>query len=265
MNTVFDIEGEVENPDLVLCEWGENYCSIAGFNAQSKTLHRLRYFSFENAATKNDIDVLLDYVKSISSANSKVVFCAAFPEAVLVPKKLYKPELVFLQELYGTNSMMLADHIGEWQLVNSYSFPPVILQAIRQNFSSATYYHVHTPALKIYNGFDEAAQITVHFTPSVFRVVVKKAGQVMLVQMYRYKTALDAVYYLLKIMEELDMPKVETAVIVSGLVEESSGLYKELHQFIQNLQFAKPSHISIKSDLPPHYFTSLYNLAACVS
>ena len=250
--------------DIVFCEWGETYCCLAAFDKTRQALHSLKYFIFDAPGEADNIQTIVDTTKAIGE-KATTFFCSAFPEAILVPKKLYNPNSGFLSSLYATEASSHADYIGEWSLVNNYAFPKAIDSAIRENFSSPSYYHVYTPALKIGSGYDASNQVTIHFAPSHFRVVVKSSGQLLLAQMYSYTAPLDVVYYLLKIFQELGLSNEETAVIISGLVDEDSGLYKELYQFVQHLHFAKKGGLQLKKDLPAHYFTSLYNLAACVS
>jgi hypothetical protein len=77
---------------------------------------------------------------------------------------------------------------------------------------------------------------------------------------------LDVVYYLLKICYELNLDQSETYVVVSGLIDKDSALYNELHNYFLNLHFAQaPSYSLPQNEHPHYYFTSLYNLAACVS
>lgn len=265
MKLAFDIAGDIGNTDLVLCEWGQTYCSLAALDKTAKTVHSLKYFTFDAFPHEEEVQAIIEAVKVLGDKSTTAIFCSAFPEALLIPKKFYNSNQSFLENTHSIHASSQADHIGEWQLVNNYAFPTAIDKAIKESFSSLGYYHVYTPALKIHSGFDTPAQIIIHFAPSHFRLVVKNGGQLLLVQMYSYNAPLDVVYYLLKIFQELQLSNEETAVIISGLVDEDSSLYKELHQFVHNLHFAKPGSIAIQSSHPPHFFTSLYNLASCVS
>jgi hypothetical protein len=111
-----------------------------------------------------------------------------------------------------------------------------------------------------------ADQIDLHFTTQDFRVLVKKDQHVLLAQTYQYKTPLDVVYYLLKISYEFDLDQSSTFLIVSGLIEKDSALYQELHNYFVQLHFAQATTYELPENSHPHYyFTSLYNLASCVS
>lgn len=264
MKIIFDLPGEVSETDAVLCEWGETYCCVAGFNKAAASLHHLKYFAFDDPQQECTTAPVVDAIKQISTSTSSLIVCNAFPEAILVPEKLYNPDHSYLSFLFGSDRNSHTDTIKEWQLINNYTIPLPVERTIEENFVAIHYYHAFTPALKIYNGHDASSQVGIHFAPHVVRVIAKKEGQIQVAQFYRYTAPLDVVYYLLKIFEEFSFSKEETQVIVSGLIEETSGLYKELRQFILNLEFAKPSTIQFQSEQPSHFFTSMCNLAACV-
>jgi hypothetical protein len=89
---------------------------------------------------------------------------------------------------------------------------------------------------------------------------------VQLAQVYAYKTPLDVVYFLLKICYEFALDQSEVFLILSGLIDQDSAMYAELYNYFLNLHFAQAPLFSLpENDYPHHYFTSLYNLAACVS
>jgi hypothetical protein len=108
--------------------------------------------------------------------------------------------------------------------------------------------------------------LEVHIATQQFSVLVKKDNQVQLAQTYSYKSPLDVVYFLLKICYEFQLEQSSVFVILSGLVEKDSAMYKELHNYFTNLHFAEAAPYELpQNELPRHYFTSLYNLAACAS
>ncbi len=267
LNTIFTINPELEDTsNVLLCEWGEDHFCIAGYDEENKRLQRLEYIGFdkENGRRVNEV---LQLVKEREREDSKIIFCSAFAQSVLTPAKLYHQKNNTLTELYGNQfSFQLSDVINEWQLVNVYAFPASIYKSIVQDFPSAGFFHVYTPELKIYNGFVAENQVAIHFTPKYFRVLVKSFGQLQLAQMYFYNAPLDVVYFLLKIFQELYLTKEDTYLILSGLIEEKSALYREIESYFLNVHFALPSTISLNnSELPSYFFNSMYNLALCVS
>jgi len=267
VNTIFQISSsEKTEEDVLLCEWGAAHCCIAWYNEALKTLSDLHYVSFD-LLDEPMVENLLEALSQRAPRAKQMVICSSFPQAVLTPAKLYNRDSNLISNLFGRRfSPQFSDAVNEWQLINVFAFPNNIGAAITKRFPSATVTHVHTPELKIYNGFVAENQVVVHFTPKHFRVTVKQSGQLQLAQIYFYSAPLDVVYYLLKIVEELNLDKEDTTLILAGLIDQESPLYKEIESYFLNVHFAKASTISLSgNDQPQHFFTSLYNLAACVS
>ncbi|MDQ3683939.1 MAG: DUF3822 family protein [Bacteroidota bacterium] len=265
MKKLFQIgdEEKIIHGSTLLCEWGDDYCCFSAYDQQTKTLQNLQYVTFD-CLTDSISDNILQVIKKETEYN-KILFCSCSSKAILTPVKVHHQHNPFLSCLYGEkNTVALHDVIPEWQLVNSYHFSTRLYQKILTAFPLACFLHTYTPFIKIYNGYVAESQIAVHFTPFNFRVIVKKEGQLQLAQMYCYQAPLDVVYYLLKIIQEIDLLKEDTFIILSGLIEQDSALFKELHQYFLNVHFALPGNVTLQNNkLPQHFFTSMYNLAAC--
>lgn len=269
VNTLFEINhsGPRSGNDTLLCEWGERYCCYTVYNGETNTLAGLHYFTFEGPASAEEVNEVIRLLKSEGLRYSKVVLCSGFPQALLVPRQHFSEAQSPAAVLNSEKRMnYFHDIIGEWQVVNNYAFPKAIYQRVEEEFGPVEMKHMYTTLLKTFNGYTAGAQVAVDFTPRTFRVVVKREGQVLLAQMYSYNAPLDVVYYLLKIYEELQLSKEDMHLVLSGLIEEASALYRELHSYFLNIHFAQPAGVPlIKSEHPAHFFVSIYNLAQCVS
>lgn len=261
MDTLFDLEGSGEKAGSLFCEWGRGFCCMAGIDHDSASVTRLKYFSFEDPIQPVTVDKLTNELRGFAGTE-KIFFAFAFPEQVIVPRR-YK-DIDFVQDLYETKEVM-NDHVAEWQLTNQYSIPEEIRVAVTEQFTNAECYHVNSAVLKDFTGHDASEQLIVNISPKDFRVVVKKAGKLQLAQVYHYEAPLDVVYYLLKVVTEFRLNASEVLVVLSGLVEEESSLYKELHQYFHNLRFDTHSAFRFDHPHPAHFFSSVFNLNACVS
>lgn len=267
MKTLFHIETDEQSNEAqaLLIEAGPDYCSYAFLSKTNNTITHLKYFSVDEFEMETNLQSVIDELRNQNF--TEVLVCAAYPAALLAPFKYAQHSDSLLNVIYDQPAQQhLSDTINEWQLVNAYSVPKGVFELIKGAFPSARFIHTYTPALKIYNGFASEDQISIHFTTHNFRVLVKKGTQIHLAQIYSYKTPLDVAYYLLKICSELELSQSDVHLILSGLVEEASSLYKELHNYFLNIHFAGEPTVSIaQNEYPQHFFTSTYNLAACVS
>lgn len=264
MNVLFDIQGSGRAQGaLLLCEWGAGYCSVALLDGDSRLPHRIRFWSLTEPLPASEQEAVLETVRGLSTHAARVVFCSAFPEAVAVPARL--PGDGLLAALHPAVATEHEDRVGEWQLHLRYTFPAALDAELRRQFPGAEYYHVFSPALRAPLGIDAGQVLQVHFAPGQFRVLARNNGRLQLLQQYRYEAPLDVVYYLLRIASESGLPGADTTLVLSGLIDEESALYRELHQFFGRIHFAAPEGVTAEEGRPAHFFTSLYNLAQCVS
>lgn len=263
MKTVFTIGEAQGDRDRLLFELGRDYCNYAF--VKDRNIQLIRYLSFEEWEADQSLAAIL---KELQEQDFQSVFvCSALATALLVPQTHFNGKYNLLDIIYDLPKQFhLNDPVPEWQIVNMYSIPVSFRQLVLAHFPDARFYHAYTPALKIYNGFVAPDQIDIHFSTGQFRVLVKKENNIQLAQIYSYKTPLDVIYYLLRICYEFDLVQSDVFLIVSGLIDKDSALFKELHNYFLNLHFAQaPDYILPETEHPHYYFTSLYNLAACVS
>jgi hypothetical protein len=256
-----DFKNSGSEKDFLLIEIGETYYMISIFNNQKKEFTALQFVTVESFELINKID---EVIKDLQTNDfEKIVICSAFPNALLVPRKLHSDNN---SKIFDKGQYQLEAVIPEWQMVALFSLPKQLYQKLDAAFPNATITHCYAPALKVYNGFVSQNQLLVHFVPNQFRVIVKKDQHLQLAQTYSYTAPLDVVYYLLKICNEFNFSQTETYIIISGLIEENSALYKDLNAYFSNVHFAaKPSVTMVENKYPQHFFTSMYNLASCVS
>lgn len=266
MKTLFHIQSQAEkngNADLLL-EIGTDHINYAWYMEGTNTLTELTYCSIDELEFKSGLKTILEETKQRSPG--KVSVCTAFPTSFLTPLKYSSDADTLLELTYDMpGQAFFRDHINDWQLVNSYSMHADVHEIINTYYPEAKYLHEYTPALKNSISSDGRDKIFIHFTTQFFRVLVRKGAHIELVQTYAYKTPLDVVYYLLKIVSEIGVDQSEVAIILSGLVEEASALYTEIRNYFLHISFYDHTGVSLPdNEYPKHFFASTSNLATCV-
>jgi hypothetical protein len=268
LNTVFQIgnlSGE-EAVDTVFVELNQTFCSLAFVNSVAKSVLFIGMYTFDTFSLDKGIDDILKIISERKYRFQNTIISPGFPEALLIPNKFYHYKSSLVNSIYNQNHFYyLTDPIAEWQLMNVYAIPVAVHKKLSEKLPLATYIHAYTPLLKIYNGFTSDNQLSAHFIGKQFRVLVKKQHQVQLIQTYSYSSPMDVVYFLLKICTEFQLSQEDTQIIISGLIDEDSALYKELHNYFLQLHFAISTTVLMpEHEHPNHFFTSIHNLAACV-
>ena len=266
MKTLFTIgqEKEISSDHTLLIEIGKDHCCTAFFHRPTVTIEHLELRNFDETAIN---EALPEIIRSVVKKKlDSVVVSSAFPEALLFPAKFFNSDYSALDLVYDQPAQVyFNDPIPEWQVVTVYSMPQAVFNAVEEAFAKVRYLHTFSPSIKIYNGYAADNQLTVHFSNQYFSVLVKRDNAIHLAQTYFYKTPLDVIYYLLKICQEFHLSPQELHLVLSGLVEKDSHLFTDLHQYFAHVHFAQQPEIVLPESSHPHYFfTSMYNLAACV-
>lgn len=267
MKKLFEIGDvqEQQQDDWLLLECGVDFCCTAQYNHVTKQINHLAYQQWD---MMEEPDAISDWLQQFHEHTyDKVIAGISLPSALLMPLSYAHHAKEAVRQIYDeADHTCRLDRIGEWQVVNAWSLPLAWEQQVLKLHGDAEVYHAYTPDLKVYNGFSVEDQVAIHFAPHHFRVMVKKGGELQLAQLYAYTTPLDVVYYLLKIVSSFDFNQSQVYVILSGLIDERSALFKELQSYFIQLHFSRPQQLTLpENELPEHYFTSIYKLVACAS
>jgi hypothetical protein len=255
---------------ILLMIAGENYFSFALLNHLSKELVEFGYYSKENIMTNSWTDFFeQNEVLSERYYQSAIAFKAA--ESILVPAEYYKSEDAWLQlkVIYGESvqSVLITEHLPDWNMYNLYRVPEALHSAISKRFVTGKFWNSHSVHLKNFPGEKQNA-ILVDFVMDEFSVIVFKNNALQLAQSFTCSSPEDVLYYLLKICQQLGLSQQEVKIILAGLIEKDSAIYRELYKYFIHLEFENlPDGIRIAdalSQYPRHYFSSICKLATCV-
>ncbi|MBK8605606.1 MAG: DUF3822 family protein [Chitinophagaceae bacterium] len=113
-------------------------------------------------------------------------------------------------------------------------------------------------------GVTEEGRLQVDFRKTEFVVIAANRNNILLTQTFEYTTPEDVLFYLLKICKQFSLSRERVELQLSGLVDKQSSLYKELYQYFINIDF-RNALWNTGAEYPAHFFTSLNDLAKCVS
>lgn len=264
MKQLFNITSEdSQTGDLIICELSHYHICLAGADAAGR-LAWLKYFEKITPLTVADVSSLLQQEDMGVKRAQSLLIGSAFPDATLVPRQLATDKGLDSFIKYSTQDKVFVDDVAEQDLQVVYSIPDSFYNLLSQRSNSRTL-HVHSAAIKMLPASNDNF-IGLHFTSKEFRILAIKNGEVQLAQIYPFTAPLDVVYYLLMISAQYGLPQSETVVEMSGLVDESSALYKEIYQYYTQVQLAAPNQYDWHhSEYQPHFFSSIFNLASCAS
>ncbi len=132
----------------------------------------------------------------------------------------------------------------------------IFYKIIMQQLPHASHTHKMYGLLQQQNG-DTTNSLYLQFYQSHFLLTAIKEGTLQLATLFHFATPHEAVYHILNTLDKLEMNKDQTITFLSGFIDETSALYKEIYLYVNHLQFTQTG--KIKDEYPAHYFTT-YNL-----
>ncbi len=149
-------------------------------------------------------------------------------------------------------------------MYNIYAVPAEIKDWVSRKFPTARFWHQYSLDVRNSIGVTEEGRLQVDFRKEEFVVIATNRNNILLTQTFEYTTPEDVLFYLLKICNQFSLSRERVELQLSGLVDKQSSLYKELYQYFINIKF-RNAQWNTGVEYPAHFFTSLNDLAKCVS
>ena len=106
------------------------------------------------------------------------------------------------------------------------------------------------------------------FTVSSFNVIYINDGQLVFQNYFQIENAEEFNYYLLFIINELEINVSDTEVSVSGIIHEDDPNYSCISKYFPQIEFISTNSAgtdtSVLEDMPSHYYSTLLALDLCV-
>jgi len=166
----------------------------------------------------------------------------------LVPKSLFNSNN--LQEYLKFNTKVLAtdvlsyDEVENHDLVNVYVPYMNINNYIYELFGEFTYMHNGTVLLQsLLNNQSQNQETTcyVHVNKFQLDITVLNQRRLLLYNSFMYNTKEDFVYYLLFVLEQLDLDPKISIVKLFGSIEEDDDIFQLCYTYIQHVSIFAPS------------------------
>lgn len=186
----------------------------------------------------------------------------------LVPTEFFDESKA--SEYLKFNSKILAnDYIAFDQLskreINVVYVPLVnINNLFFEKYGSFSYYHATTVLLNTIFQFPipDLPRIYLHLNSNTFECIVFKNGELQLCNSYPFRTPEDFIYYILFVMEQLELNPESVPVFLCGNIRDDDSLYQIAYRYIRHLEFlnAPKSFKNIHPEIPDHQHFLIKNI-----
>jgi len=256
----------------LLMEIGETHCCFAIIGYPEQVMVQSVYYAAEENDRDDMLKKLLQAHPELTRSFRQTVIGYYMRENILIPSKLYHFEETkkLLQALYEKDqNTTISESVSEWQLYNAYNVPVALHELLSRSFATGNFWHMYSVTLKNKIEQHENGRLVIDFKTDSFSVIVIKHPSILLAQIFAYSKPADILYWLLKICREFSLSQNEVTLLISGLIDKRSAMYRDLDQYFLNIEFASIANgVKLSNpfhEYPVHFFSSLYKLAACVS
>jgi hypothetical protein len=263
----------------LLMNVGAHQLSYAVFDPHDQCFIALKGYYFDTGAEEAPLLEIMEqcfnHDKILFTAFSKIKISFDNPEFTLVPASLFDPALkreylALLNPEYPHRSLLHDQiNINSLKAVNVYAVSKNTAGYLKKEFSAARYYHTETAFLSSLLKHEDHSgnRIYVRVLPGRITVVVIASGKLMMMQPYAINHGTDALYHVLNAIRRLHIQHERVQIFLSGEIEDSSPLYKELLYEIPEVSWLRRPdayhYTQGFSRYPDHHFYHLLSLASC--
>ncbi len=274
VKTAFFIAPEGEKQH-VLVEAGTNGFACIFFTRDPFCVNGASVYDFSNDVSPLSLQgnfekIMNDNRKFFDNALSVRVMLNV-KETVLVPQEYYhqSSSAEMLSLLFGddNNTSIFKDELSGQAAVNVYRTHHKLSGMLNRQFPAAPIQHSTTVQLNCFTAEDNTLHCIVYHHN--LKIILYRNGKFQLAQYFSYGTPDDAVYHLLGVCTQHEIPAEAVNLQLYGLIDEKSNLYSEIHKYFARVNFALlPAGTQLSQEMvqyPPQFFSHLVIAATCVS
>lgn len=240
-------------------------CSLDGFSFAIKNVETT---AFTKVGTVSSLAKLKEL--NIDTTDfQKVIAIIDNDENTIVPEQFYEDSkkrqyLDFLE--LGGEMQILTENIDAINAVNIFAIPYEQLNEISNLNANIEIKHISTAFIgAVMNRFRESitAQIAVDVHDEHFEMIATKDNNLLMHNIFHFKTKEDFAYFLLFAMEQLHLDGETTPLYFAGLIDEKSQIVELCSRYIRDIRFfRRDSKTKLAQDIegtPFYYNFTLFN------
>ncbi len=152
-----------------------------------------------------------------------------------------------------------------------YHLPSTLAEVIKKYFSTAMVCHFSTAIIQSlflkFRNTDSANQLFVNTGASHIDILQIKNKKLDYYNSFLYNTAEDFMYYLIFVVEQLNLNPESVDLVMMGEIEKHSALADLVNKYIRNVRFIERNsdfrYSFIFDQLPGHYYYNLFSSSLC--
>lgn len=192
----------------------------------------------------------------------------------LVPGPLYEPSgnSHYLDLMFGkqANCRILSDHVEVMDAHQVFAVPEQIISAVENQLEKRRIFSFGTVLIQsIWTNYHRtnAMRVFVNIRSGFLDLVVFNGKQVQFFNSFRQKCSEDILYYLIFVMEQLNLNPENVTVVLLGETVDDQHLRELCYTYIRHVEYGKRSsffkYSPVLNELQPQAHYPLFNFLSC--
>jgi hypothetical protein len=249
------------------------------FDIERNKFAAIEAYSFQHITTpyllNNTINDLISKSEWLNLSFNQIRIMVESSKSTLVPAPLFDinhaHDYLKFNHHPDFGDQIQFDRLQYLDAFNIFSAPEIILNTFHDRFPGARIHHFASSlieSLLITNkNRDQGMVIFADVRKSWFDVLVFSGKNLIFHNSFRYRAREDFVYFLLYIMEHLNLNPETTELILLGEISKTTSLFELIYKYVRNISFGSRlrdyEYSYALDEIPGHYYYNLLSLLHC--
>jgi len=242
--TTNNIEPIKNKLSILIAQDGFSFCTG---NKESHKIAEFKHKAFLSQQSPEnllkELKVAIDYAFSNQETIDKLEVIYSNTLYTLVPNAFFTEEnltdyLKFNTKILATDYVTF-DDVETIRAKNVYIPYTNINNYLFEKFGEFSFKHISSSLIELAKTQDLKTEVLLHVHPTHFHIVVFKEGKLQLANSFNYQTKEDFIYYVLFVLEQLELDPLEIPIFIFGEIEKEDSNYNMLSTYVKHLEFFK--------------------------
>jgi len=239
----------------------------------------IEVYTFQDISTPLALNIVLNDLiaksewLSLPFQETRIIF--EYPKSTIIPLPLFdenhSADYLRFNHYVDFGEKIRFDRLPNLDAVNIFAVPEIILHTMQKFFPGAKLHHFTSPLIEnliiLNKNQDDDFVIFAHVRKSWFDLLVLSGKKLIFINSFKYKAKEDFVYFLIYVMDQLNLNPEKTSLTLVGDISKISSLYELTFKYVRNVNFGKRTQdydfSYVFDEFPEHFFFNLLNLQRC--
>ncbi len=253
--------------------------SFTIFDPRHKKFLGIAHYDFQHTSNfhllTNTLNDLIPQIDRLNSSYESIRIIFETHKSSLVPNAFFDPDnisaYISLHHRTAPGELIQSDYLPILDSRNVWLMPENVMNTLRYFFPMAAL-HNHGSVLiesllALNKNRDEGHGVFVYVRKNMFDIVVLNGNKLLFFNSFRYLAKEDFIYFLIYVLEQLEINPESVQVTFLGEIVKLSTIYDITHKYVRNVAFinrAEDFEFSyVFDDVPGHFYFNLLNHFRC--